>query len=278
LTMTNHSLSYASEQVWNWHNNGPRLCCNGQTTNDPYWAVRRVSTSIRFPFGSAINMRPSAGRAPCAMCRCRDDSDQIWINANTPPRATSAAPAPRRLCGPVCRLVNEQAVRRASRPSASSTRRSTRLAGVPLRLLLPRHHHRRQHLARQPQPVPRGNGYDLCTAGQPQRRQSHLCALEFAGPVFVDFNYTGPANGGSTSGRKLQLSVQDPDLGCGGSQISGHHFIKTAGSSSESLTISNHDISAMDGQPRGQLISPSGGASPVFHRQANIHTGQERGG
>ena len=76
-------------------------------------------------------------------------------------------------------------------------------------------------------------GYDLCTGWGSPRGANMINALEnYAGPVYVDFNYTGPSNGTYNEPYKT--------LAEGTNAVSnyGTVIIRTAGSSSETMTIS----------------------------------------
>lgn len=87
-------------------------------------------------------------------------------------------------------------------------------------------------------------GYDLCTGWGTPTGQSLINFLAgFSGPVFVDFNYTGSIQNGS-------YPTPFKTLAAGVSAIKnyGTIFIKTAGSSSETMTITKPmTITAMDG-------------------------------
>ncbi len=93
-------------------------------------------------------------------------------------------------------------------------------------------------------------GYDLCTGwGSPAGAALINALAGLAGPIFVDFNYTGPASNGSydTPG---SWDYPFKTLADGVSAVSsgGTIFIKTAGSSSETMTISKPmTITASDG-------------------------------
>jgi len=256
LTMTNHSLSYASEQVWNWHNNGPPAwCCNGQTTNDPYWGSGGgVSTLYSIPLWQRpINMTAVGGSS--SMRNVPDvamTSDQIWINANHTTASdiggTSAA-AP--LWAGFAALVNEQAVAQGQpavgflNPAIYAIGRSPNYASCFHDITTGDN-----TWPGSPNLFHAATGYDLCTGwGSPNGANLIYALLEFAGPVFVDFNYTGPANGGSTQpAGSYNYPFKTLTSGVGGVKSAGTIFIKTAGSSSESLTISKPmTISAMDG-------------------------------
>ena len=95
-------------------------------------------------------------------------------------------------------------------------------------------------------------GYDLCTGWGSPNGQSLINALVgLSGPVFVDFNYTGPAssNGSYDGPGKLRLSLQNPDRGSQRGHRRGNPcIIKTAGASSETMTITKPmTIIASDG-------------------------------
>jgi hypothetical protein len=88
------------------------------------------------------------------------------------------------------------------------------------------------------------NGYDLCTGwGSPNGQNLINGLVNFASPIFVDFNYTGsPQNG--------RFETPFSTLAQGVSAVSnrGTIFIKTAGTSPETLTISKPlSITASDG-------------------------------
>jgi subtilase family serine protease len=88
------------------------------------------------------------------------------------------------------------------------------------------------------------NGYDLCTGwGSPNGQNLINGLVNFASPIFVDFNYSGsPQNG--------RFETPFSTLAQGVSAVSnrGTIFIKTAGTSPETLTISKPmTITASDG-------------------------------
>jgi subtilase family serine protease len=87
-------------------------------------------------------------------------------------------------------------------------------------------------------------GYDLCTGWGSPNGQNLINALTgFAGPVFVDFNYNGAIQDGNFH-TPFKTMVQ----GTNAVTTKGTIFIKTAGSSSETMTISKRmTITAIDG-------------------------------
>lgn len=82
-------------------------------------------------------------------------------------------------------------------------------------------------------------GYDLCTGWGSPRGTSLINALVgFGGPVFVDFNYTGPANNGSyDSAGSYDYPYKTLAAGVSGVSSGGTIFIRTAGTSTETMTI-----------------------------------------
>ena len=93
-------------------------------------------------------------------------------------------------------------------------------------------------------------GYDLCTGwGSPTGQNMIDALVSYSGVIFVDFNYTGPVNNGSYD---VAGSYDYPfkTLAAGVSAVAngGTIVIKTAGSSSETMTISKPmTITASDG-------------------------------
>jgi subtilase family serine protease len=87
-------------------------------------------------------------------------------------------------------------------------------------------------------------GYDLCTGwGSPTGQGLINLLVGLSGPVFVDFNYTGGTQNGNYTTPYKTLAG-----GVGGVTTYGTIFIKTAGSSSETMTISKPmTITALDG-------------------------------
>jgi subtilase family serine protease len=87
-------------------------------------------------------------------------------------------------------------------------------------------------------------GYDLCTGWGTPTGQSLIDSLTgFSGPVFVDFNYTGGTQNGNYTTPFKTLAG-----GVGAVSTFGTIFIKTAGSSPETMTISKPmTITAIDG-------------------------------
>jgi len=91
-------------------------------------------------------------------------------------------------------------------------------------------------------------GYDLCTGwGSPNGQNLIDALVGFAGPVFVDFNYTGTTQDGSYNHPFKTLAH-----GVNAVRTGGPIFIKTAGSSSETMTIS-----------KAMSINANGGAATV---------------
>ncbi|HEV2391593.1 MAG TPA: S53 family peptidase [Verrucomicrobiae bacterium] len=77
-------------------------------------------------------------------------------------------------------------------------------------------------------------GYDLCTGWGTPNGAAMIRALEgYAGPVFVDFNYTGSTRNGSYDAPFKTITEATNAVA-----TKGTLFIKTSGSSSETLTIS----------------------------------------
>ena len=258
LTLTNNSLSYSSEQVWNWHLNGPNpWCCNGQTTNDPYWGSGGgVSTIYSIPrWQQPINMTAVGGSS--TMRNVPDvamTSDQIWIYANHTHASdiggTSAA-AP--LWAGFAALVNEQAAAEGKSPVGFFNPAIYAIGQSPA------YTYCFHDITLGDDAWPNSanlyhaeTGYDLCTGwGTPNGANLINALVAFAGPVFVDFTYTGAANGGSTQPAGCyDYPFKTLAAGAGGVSSGGTIFIKTAATSSEAtpLTISKPmTITAMDG-------------------------------
>lgn len=255
LTLTNHSLSYASERVWNWGANGTPWCCNGQTTNDPYWGSGGgVSTIYSIPlWQQPVNMTAVGGSA--TMRNVPDvamASDQIWINANHTTAGniggTSAA-AP--LWAGFAALVNEQATAEG-KPTVGFLNPAIYAIGQSAAYTSCFHDITSGDSTwpNSPNLYHAAPGYDLCTGwGTPNGANLINALVSFAGPIFVDFNYTGPVNGGSTQPAGCyDYPFKTLSLGVNGVSAGGTIFIKTAGSSSGTLTISKPmTITAMDG-------------------------------
>lgn len=87
-------------------------------------------------------------------------------------------------------------------------------------------------------------GYDLCTGWGSPNGQSLINALtDMAGPVFVDFNYTGATQNG-----QYETPYHTLAQGVSGVASYGTIFIKTAGTSAETMTITKPmSIRASDG-------------------------------
>lgn len=87
-------------------------------------------------------------------------------------------------------------------------------------------------------------GYDLCTGwGSPNGAALINALMEYAGPIFVDFNYTGATQNGG-------YETPFPSMVQGTNAVSnfGTIIIKRAGSSSETMTIAKPmNIRASDG-------------------------------
>jgi subtilase family serine protease len=77
-------------------------------------------------------------------------------------------------------------------------------------------------------------GYNLCTGWGTPKGQDLINGLEwYAGPVYVDFNYTGATNWGT-----YDFPFKTLTAGAGAVNTNGIIVIKTAGSSRETPTIS----------------------------------------
>ena len=100
------------------------------------------------------------------------------------------------------------------------------------------------------------SGFDLCTGWGSPRGWNLINALAgFGGPVFVDFNYTGPASNGSYDGPgSYGYPFKTLAAGVAGVSSGGTIFIKTAGTSAETMTIS-----------KPMTITASDGAATVGH-------------
>jgi subtilase family serine protease len=87
-------------------------------------------------------------------------------------------------------------------------------------------------------------GYDLCTGWGTPAGQAMIDALvRYAGPVFVDFNYAGSVENGTYDYPFKTLAE-----GVNAVNARGTIFIKTAGVSSETMTISKPmHLTASDG-------------------------------
>jgi subtilase family serine protease len=88
------------------------------------------------------------------------------------------------------------------------------------------------------------NGYDLCTGwGSPNGQNLINALVNFASPMFVDFNYFGsPQNG------RFETPFSTMAQGVSAVSNRGTIFIRTAGSSTETMTISKPmTITASDG-------------------------------
>ena len=82
-------------------------------------------------------------------------------------------------------------------------------------------------------------GYDLCTGwGSPNGVNLINALVSYAGPVFVDFNYTGPASNGSNDGPG-SFNYPYKTLAQGTNAVSpgGTIFIINGGSSPETMKI-----------------------------------------
>jgi hypothetical protein len=86
-------------------------------------------------------------------------------------------------------------------------------------------------------------GYDLCTGWGSPKGQSLINALvRYSGPVFVDFNYTGPSSNGANDGPgSYNYPYRTMAEATNGVSVYGTIIIKTAGSSSETMTITASD-------------------------------------
>jgi subtilase family serine protease len=93
-------------------------------------------------------------------------------------------------------------------------------------------------------------GYDLCTGwGSPKGANLIYALAGYGGPVFVDFNYAGPASNGSGDGPgSYDYPYKTLADGVNGVSAGGTIFIKTAGTSAETMHITKPmTITASDG-------------------------------
>jgi subtilase family serine protease len=239
-TLTMSSGSYASEKVWNWNLNPPNPWFgNGQTTNNPYWgSCGGVSTVYSIPSWQ-VNANPAGAGGSSSQRNLPDvamTADQIWVNyahigAGNIGGTSCAAP----LWAGFCALANQAAASQGLAPLGflnpalysiaqtslytncfhDITTGSNAWPGSP-----------NQYYA-QP-------GYDLCTGlGTPNGVSLINALMPFGGAAWVDFNYTGATNNGT-----YNFPFETLAQGTNAVPVGGNIWIRTAGSSAETMTIS----------------------------------------
>jgi subtilase family serine protease len=249
-TLTMSSGAYVSEKVWNWNFNGPNPWFgNGQTTNNPYWgSCGGVSTVYPIPLWQ-VNANPAAAGGSSSFRNLPDvamTADQVWVNyAHTNAGNIGGTSCAAPLWAGLCALANQAAAGQGLAPLGflnpalysiaqtslytncfhDITTGSNAWPGSP-----------NQYFA-QP-------GYDLCTGlGTPNGVNLVQALMPFGGAVWVDFNYAGATNNGT-----FNFPFKTLAQGTNAVPVAGNIWIRTAGSSAETMTISKPlTIHAYDG-------------------------------
>jgi subtilase family serine protease len=241
LAMDSTASNYVSESVWNsgfqspgWYGNGAYT--NGGTVGGYWGSGGGISSTYNIPaWQQGVNMAAVGGSTTK-----RNIPDvalaavYIWVNyfnglAGSFEGTSCAAP----LWAGFAALVNQQATADGKppigyiNPALYAIGESSSLAFHDITT------------GNDTWPGSTGaffpaTGYDLCTGWGSPNGANTINALEsYAGPIFVDFNFTGsPQNG------KYTNPYQTIAGGVGAVSSGGTIMIKTAGSTPETLTIS----------------------------------------
>jgi subtilase family serine protease len=246
LTMYNNGTAYISydlETVWNdgqhtGQNNAP-WWGNGQTTNDAYWGSGGgVSSTYPIPlWQQSINMTAVGGSSTR-----RNFPDvampgvYVWSvyenGLSTSVEGTSCA-AP--LWAGFTALVNQQAAAQG-KPSVGFLNPAIYAIGQSQYYTNAFHDITQgsNTWSLSPNSYFAAPGFDLCTGWGSPNGQGMIDALvSYAGPVFVDFNYTGTTNTGT-----FDFPFKTLAQGVNTVSNNGTILIRTAGSSPETMTIS----------------------------------------
>ncbi len=240
-TLTMSSGSYVSEKVWNWNLTGPPTPWfgNGQTTNNPYWgSCGGVSTVYSIPLWQ-VNANPAGAGGSSSQRNLPDvamTADQIWVNyshigAGNIGGTSCAAP----LWAGFCALANQAA---ASQGLTSLGFLNPALYSIAQTSLYTNCFHDittgSNAWPGSPNQYYAQPGYDLCTGlGTPNGVSLISALMPFGGTEWVDFNYPGATNNG-TYNFPFKTLAQGTDAVAAGGNI----WIRTAGSSAETMTIS----------------------------------------
>jgi subtilase family serine protease len=254
LVMTNKGAAYVSESVWN---SGYQPFSGPWSANcmSSYWGSGGgVSTSFSIPgWQKGVNMAAVGGST--TQRNIPDvalTGDKVWVLYNngsgTPVFGTSIA-AP--LWAGFLALVNQQIVGDGKPPvgflnpalyaigEGSSYNSAFNDITVG-----------NNFWPSSPSLFSAAVGYDLCTGWGTPNGAGMINALEgYAGPIYVDFNYTGGTQDGS-------YNAPFKTLAGGTNAVAAHGtiIVRTAGSSSETMTIA-----------KPMTITAIGGAATIGH-------------
>jgi subtilase family serine protease len=250
-TLTLSNGVYISETVWNWHLNGPNpWCCNGQTTNDPYWgSAGGVSANYSIPLWQQ-NVNTTAVGGSSTMRNLPDvamTADQVWVYAAhtffSDVGGTSVA-AP--LWAGFTALANEHAASQGLTPLGFLNPALYAIGEGPL--YGSAFHdvtNGNNFWPKSPSKFNSAAGYDLCTGwGTPNGMGLINALMSYGSAVWVDFNYNGSTQNGTYDNPYATMSQAISAVPTG-----GNIWIRTAGSTSATMTISKRmTIHAYDGQ------------------------------
>jgi len=238
-TLTMSSGAYVSETVWNWHLSGPKPWWgNGQTTNDPYWgSCGGVSTVYSIPSWQ-VGVNPAGAGGSSSQRNLPDvamTSDQIWVNyAHTHGGNFGGTSCAAPLWAGFCALANQAAADQGLTALGFLNPALYSIAQTPLYTACFHDITNGDNTwPGSPNLYYAETGYDLCTGlGTPNGSSLIKALMPFGGSTWVDFNYSG-----STINGTYNYPYKTVATGAGAVETGGHIWIRSAGSSAETMTI-----------------------------------------
>jgi len=240
LFMNGQGTSYSSESVWNWGNEGSckGWCCNPSPCGDTYWGSGGgVSTRYTIPswqqgVGTQANGGSSAYRNVPDVAMTADNIWVIYEDGLFGSYGGTSCAAP--LWAAFTALVNQQAI--ASGHSTVGFLNPVLYAigqGPGYTSCFHDITTGNNESSNSPSQFLAITGYDLTTGwGSPNGSALINALVSLDGAVWVDFNYTNSTQNGTATQPYKTLSQGASAVAAGGTVA-----IKTAGSSSETLTI-----------------------------------------
>jgi subtilase family serine protease len=240
LTMNGSGASYASETVWNTGNRGAGngWCCNPNPSSNTYWGSGGgVSTSYSIPsWQQGVSMASNGGSTTSRnVPDVALTGSGVWViynNGSTSSAIGTSIAAP--LWAGFAALINQQAAANGQ-PSVGFLNPALYAIGKGPAYGSCFHD---ITTGNNTSAVSPGNyfavsGYDLCTGwGTPNGMNLINALMPYSGAVWVDFNYTGGTQDGTYTFPFKTLAQ-----GVTAVSASGNLWIKTAGSSAETMTI-----------------------------------------
>jgi subtilase family serine protease len=239
LTMDATASNYVSESVWNSGFQNPGWPPNGDVPGGGYWGSGGgISTTYTIPgWQRGVNMTAVGGSTSqrnipdVAMV-----ANNVWVNyfnglSGAFEGTSIAAP----LWAGFTALVNQQAAA-DGKPSVGFVAPACYAIGEGSRYSYCFHDITagNNFWPGSPSQFSAAVGYDLCTGWGTPNGLPMVRGLEgYAGPIFVDYTYTGSTANGAYDTPFKSVTAATNAVGSGGAI-----FFKTSGSSSETLTIS----------------------------------------